>query len=442
MQETAKACERSLQKYQMTGILSVVHDGRRGDAGIYDRPMQPPGDSTARAGGRIHSLDGLRGVAALIVLAHHVAMFFPAFAGTYLLGTATPREGSVLWWMSYSPAKLFTAGGEFVIVFFVLSGLVLTLPVLRQPTYDWVAYFPQRIVRLYLPVLGSIIVAAIAVLAVPQTQPPGPPGTWIEHYSTPAPRVIQFISAANLFAHDSTTFHVNNPLWSLSWELAFSLMLPVFVLLALALRRRVALGVVLIVGATAIGRFFGFEPLDFLPSFLIGALVAVRFEDVRSMSSRINASRWRHVVWLLVMVAGVALLILPWLTGPLPSGLRQVTQLLNAATPVGAGIIVIASLGWMPLSALLSSRVVGMAGRISFSLYLTHVPVILLVYYAMYGTSLLIVAPVAIVSALIVGALFYWLVESRSHRLARAVGQWASRVFAGYRADREKASSS
>jgi peptidoglycan/LPS O-acetylase OafA/YrhL len=402
--------------------------------------MQPSGRSTASAGVRLHSLDGLRGVAAVIVLLHHVAMFFPAFAGTYLLGTTRPEPGSTLWWLSYSPLKLFTAGGEFVIVFFVLSGLVLSLPVLRRQTYDWAAYFPQRIVRLYLPVLGSIVVAAIAVLAVPQT-PAGPPGTWIEHYSTPAPTVIQFISAANLFAHDSTTFHVNNPLWSLSWELAFSLMLPVFVLLALALRYRVITGVALVVAATAVGRLFGFEPLDFLPAFLIGSLVAVRFEDVRDLSSRINTSRVRHIVWIAVLIGGITLLILPWLTGPLPAQFRTITQVLNAATPVGAGIIVVVSLGWMPLVLTLSSRVVGMVGRISFSLYLTHVPVILLVYYAMHGTSLILVAPVAVAAALVVGAVFYWLVESRSHRLARFVGQWASAVFAGYRSNRDSAPS-
>ncbi len=54
-----------------------------------------------------------------------------------------------------------------MLVFFVLSGLVVALPALRKG-FSWRAYYPARLARLYLPIWGSLALAAALVLLIPR----------------------------------------------------------------------------------------------------------------------------------------------------------------------------------------------------------------------------------------------------------------------------------
>lgn len=109
------------------------------------------------------ALDGLRGLAALVVVLHHCAMTHPAFAQAMLRPREPPARGSTVWWLTRTPAYILVAGHEAVFIFFVLSGLVLTLPRLKSEPDPWRAYYPARLVRLYLPVVAAVLVAAVAV---------------------------------------------------------------------------------------------------------------------------------------------------------------------------------------------------------------------------------------------------------------------------------------
>jgi peptidoglycan/LPS O-acetylase OafA/YrhL len=391
------------------------------------------------ASGRLSALDGLRGVAAFVVLAHHAFLLIPAFSATYGDGLELPRAGSFIWWMSYSPLKLLTAGGEAVIVFFVMSGLVLTLPVLKRSKFDWVAYYPQRVVRLGLPVIASVALAAVWILLVPQN-PFQAVGTWLTSYSTPHPVLSQFVSAINMFDHGSLPYHVNNPLWSLSWELAFSLALPVFLLLAIGLKRWWIATIVAIVLLTAAGRWFNSEALDFLPSFLVGALIAVKLDDVKDVANMVNRGPARNLVWSIFTAIGAMVLISSWFVAPLfPVGSR-IIQLLNALSPVGAGMIVVACIGWGFLEWALSTRLFRWAGKISFSLYLVHVPVLVFTAYALRGFDLRLTIVVGAALAIVVGCVFHWLIESKSHVLARQLGRRAVLAYQEYFTERQRES--
>ena len=81
--------------------------------------------------GRIRSLDGLRGVAALAVVAYH-------YTGGYL--------------------HRLLPGGRFVALFFILSGLVLSIAPLRvgAGAYDWPRYQLRRVVRLAIPTCTAV----------------------------------------------------------------------------------------------------------------------------------------------------------------------------------------------------------------------------------------------------------------------------------------------
>lgn len=110
---------------------------------------------------RDKSLDGLRGVAALGVVAHHLACaFFPWL----IFGAAFTQHARIEWWFGRTPLYVFLAGDFMVLLFFVLSGYVLAKPFFhsadRQPGIAVV----RRHVRLAIPYLVvSLVVVALCL---------------------------------------------------------------------------------------------------------------------------------------------------------------------------------------------------------------------------------------------------------------------------------------
>ncbi|AGW40695.1 acetyltransferase [Leifsonia xyli subsp. cynodontis DSM 46306] len=312
-----------------------------------------------------------------------------------------------------------------MIVFFVLSGLVVTLPALRRRGFDWVAYFPRRVVRLMVPVFASAALAAVWVVAIPQrsTQPDG---TWLTASSTPGFSWEYLVKAWDLLGGDG---QINNPLWSLRWELIFSLALPVFAVTAIPARTRWVGGLAAACALSWLGARTGSGALEYLPAFFVGAVLAVRLDAVRTVADRINARWFRQPLWALFTVASLLLLIAPWLFGPGVADRPELGSVLRGLAPLAAAGLVVAALGWRPLAALLESRPSQFAGRISFSLYLVHVPIVIFSVYLFPGQVWYVPLLFALPVAALVAVEFTWLVESRSHRWSKAVGVWASERY-------------
>jgi len=378
------------------------------------------GHDTRHAPGRLAALDGLRGIAAMVVLLHHSLYTNPQFPGAP--GGGTAPTGSAMWWISYTPLKLFTAGVESVIVFFVLSGLVVTLPVIRRRGFDWVAYFPRRAVRLLAPVIASAVLAAAWVMAIPQNST-RPAGTWLSNSSTPNFGWEYIVKAGDLLGGDG---QINNPLWSLRWELAFSLALPVFAVAALAVRKWWMGGLAAACALTYLGAHAGSGALQYLPAFFVGAVIAVRLEAVRNVAERINARWYRHPLWAGLTVGSLLLLIAPWLVGPDVGSIPELDPALKGLVPLAAAGLVVAALGWSPLGGLLKTRPVQFAGTISFSLYLVHVPILIFSTYLFADEPWYVALLFGVPLAVIVAVGFTWLIEKRSHGWSKAAGQWAS----------------
>ena len=132
-------------------------------------PTTPPSGSTGTAPvSRLRALDGLRGVAAVVVLLHHAFLTVPVLARPYYVTEAAARDSPLVWALIHTPLHLAWAGTEAVYIFFVLSGLVLALPVLRSASFSWLEYFPRRAARLYLPVAAAVLWGLLLVWRVPR----------------------------------------------------------------------------------------------------------------------------------------------------------------------------------------------------------------------------------------------------------------------------------
>lgn len=364
---------------------------------------------------RLHALDGVRGVAALVVVFYHLSL---------VAAPVLKAEGARAAWelATETPVKLVFAGTEAVLVFFVLSGLVVTLPALR-PGFSWAGFLASRAVRLYLPVWGSLLLAALLIALVPRDRARVSDGAWITDANAQAIELPALLREASL---TPATYDIVNVLWSLRWELVFTLLLPVFVAVGVLLRRHVLVAGLVSLAATVLGRVVEIDALVYLPVFLLGTLIAVRLDDLRTWA----AQRPRHLLWVSTAAVSSLLLIASWITRPVVEPGSDISRVLWGLAGVGAVGLIIATIGSPLLDGALRHRVPQWLGRVSFSLYLVHVPVIATLTFALGDELWWLVLVIGVPLSLVGAELFYRAVERPSHGLARRVGARVSAASA------------
>jgi len=353
---------------------------------------------------RLVALDGLRGVAALVVVLFHV---------TEIARPVAQGASPAAWWaITQTPAKLLTSGTEAVLVFFVLSGLVVALPALRDG-FSWAGYTVTRLVRLYLPVWAALALVVLLVTVLPRDEAAVTPDSWMITTTVTAIDPARLASEASL---TRGSYDIVSVLWTLRWEIVFSLALPLFVIGAMLVRTRWVAATVVCGVLTVVGRMTGEGALTFLPLFLLGTLMAVRLDDVRSRMTALTA-RARGTL----LVASLALLVANWMARPLIPAGTPANQALYGLAGLGAAGVVLCVLGGSGAGAL-TSPPVHWLGRVSFSLYLVHVPVLTTLTFA-FGDGLWWLAGlVGVPLSLGVAWAFHRVVETPSHRLARRLG--------------------
>ncbi|WP_181158364.1 acyltransferase [Microbacterium sp. MYb64] len=381
-------------------------------------PVPPDQDlvrPAASASTRFVALDGLRGVAAVIVVAYHVVLG-SAWGDAYLAALAGARDSPTpVRLLADTPIRYLLMGPEAVVVFFVLSGFVLVFPMLQGRGLDLWSYYPRRVLRLWLPSAGAMAFAIIVILLGHQ-KPETAPSEWARAFSFSTLSPSQIVDSFFLITGST---QVNNPLWSLRWELLFSLMLPVAFLAVARIARGHWYWLIACGAVTAVGTVLGVQALIYGPMFLAGCVAAV-------MRSQGAAPRGKAAPWILVL-AGVLALGLPdvvrvGLPDLVPGGARGALQ---GFVAIGAALVVLGLSAPSGLARLLGTAPFRFLGRISFSLYLVHMPILLQALQLAPGTphrALLISVPVAV----LVAWLFARFVEEPSARLARAVGRSAS----------------
>jgi peptidoglycan/LPS O-acetylase OafA/YrhL len=370
--------------------------------------------SPAPPGERVVALDGLRGLAALVVVLHHCLLALPPLADPYRSGRP-PAEG--VWaWLVYSPLHVLWQGPAAVYLFFVLSGYVLTLPALRA-SFCWSAYLPSRLVRLYLPTAAAVLLAVLVYALVPHEARPGA-SWWVNRHDldvTPA-----WVAKDMLLVLGTNS--LNSPLWSLRWEVLFSLLLPLFVFLARRVGRAWPVALVgLLVLCWVGGRTSGHGgALYYLPMFALGAVLAAQRRLVGPWwERRVGGRRTGRVL----LVVGVLLLSTHWMmigVGVTTSWVRTAGVVLELA---GALLLVMTAI-WSPAACRpLEHPVARWLGSRSFSLYLVHEPLAVAISMLLPLDDQLLTPLLTVPLALLVAEGFFRLVERPSHRLARGVSR-------------------
>jgi peptidoglycan/LPS O-acetylase OafA/YrhL len=303
--------------------------------------MPPSARAMLAPSHRLPALDGLRGLAVLLVLLSHSSNIGMR-AAPWLDLRGTGRYG--------------------VFLFFVLSAFLLTRQarrsdVLRPST--WGAYFLRRALR----VLPAYFVCLWLYV-------------WLEGWS--------IARAAAHFGMLRAELHF----WTLPVEVLFYLVLPLLVS-TLAVLRRADVGLLFLVALAVVVRLFvtpdyptrppAFRPnvLPFLPIFLGGAACALACEwwDARAWVQT-RPARAAHVAGALALAAGVGIAlhvpsVRQWLSGVPVEHTRF--HLDFDRFGVLWSVVVFGVLnGWPVLRRVFELRALRFVGAVSFSLYLLH----------------------------------------------------------------------
>lgn len=356
-------------------------------------------------------LDGLRAAAALYVVLFHA-----------VVGFAVGLQG---------PARVFRLafgfGHEAVAIFIVLSGFCLMLPVTRNAEGRlkggfW-GYLKRRAFRILPPyfaalALSLLLIAGVAVLGQAGTQT-----IWDD--SLPGFGRGSLLSHA-LLVHNwfpQWAYQINGPFWSVAteWQIYFF-----FPLVLLPIWRRA--GMLPMLGSAAL---LGYAPLLLAPAaarhavpwylllFALGmAAAAISVSEgapERRLRERIDWSKLSLGIWVFCAISGTLGARIWFRFIPLTDllvGVAAATLLVSCTKKIRSAD------RRGPVLALLESRALVGIGHFSYSLYLTHLPIVALCFFALRAAGVSSGAPLAgamiataLPASLAVAFAFYWAVE-------------------------------
>lgn len=217
---------------------------------------------------------------------------------------------------------------------------------------------------------------------------------------------------------------VNSPVWSMCWELWFSLTLPLAIA-CLARVRRECLTVAALFAGIFVSHWCGYFPLRLCLTFWLGVLLARHLDELSR--ARLAPAVEVGCLVLALCVVELAQANAAGLLGPVDTLLgAALATLMNAAC---AGVVVLAVTDGLVRRAL-SVRPVRFLGTVSFSLYLAHAVVIggLEALLPRLGVvSPLVQSTVALVASLVFAVAFWHVVERPSIALSYRVGAAVAR---------------
>lgn len=366
---------------------------------------------------RYEQLDSIRGLAALTVLFGHVMYVIPAIAegmGDNLLVTL----------LKYSPIHALWSGHEAVIVFFILSGFVLSLPFYSGKQSRYLPYMAKRFSRIYIPYIIAVSVAILLSFFF-YSGNVAEASSW---FNGMWGKDLTISSALNhlflLGDFDPTPF--NTVIWSLVHEMRISILFPLIMLIILKLNWKVGLGIGFLLSCCFAILGFLLKPeygtniyitLHYIFMFIIGALLA-KHRDY--LINKFQEMGRKHKFLLLIIAVGAY--TYPWYFYNI--NILHLTVVNDWVVSIGASLFIVIGLSSRTVASFLVKKPLIFLGKVSYSLYLYHIIIVFSLVHILNGiVPLYIVLLISLPISLMFAYLAWLLVERPSMNLGRS---WAS----------------
>jgi peptidoglycan/LPS O-acetylase OafA/YrhL len=362
---------------------------------------------------RLEELDSLRGLAALCVVFYHFKLLLNEDA---LTGMA-----SILY---RGPLRLFTAGHEAVILFFILSGFVLSIPAIRAKAQAYPVFVTRRIFRIYFPYIVALALA-VSGAATLHTNIPG--NAWF-HRTWSHPVEWHLVLAHGLFIGQYDTAEFNTAFWSIVVEMRISLVFPALCAFALWLKPAKSLGFAMVLSLGSYLLLHGVPQRHFILAgtthyagmFVVGIYLARQQRQMSQLYTSFSRPAKIAVAILCVILfvySGHFFHALMLKRG----GTSFILQSDWLTSLGGAGLILF-SLNSESCRRMLLLRPVRFLGQLSYSMYLLHGTVLFALMHLLCGhLTLIAILPLYLVTVMVSSAIFYRFIERPSMEWGRRI---------------------
>jgi peptidoglycan/LPS O-acetylase OafA/YrhL len=340
-----------------------------------------PARQSIAASGRRGDIDVLRAVAVMAVLLFHFDV--PGFAGGFLG----------------------------VDIFFVISGYLISLHIQQQlaaSTFSFKAFYLRRIRRLYPAMLATLLLCSVLALFLL-------PKSLLEEFTRSQVAAALYLSNVHFWSiadyFDSASIY--KPLlhtWSLAVEEQFYIVWPVFLMLCFGRHLRLAIGLALLISVVAAEVVWAQSPAA---AFYLFPFRIFEFATGAMVCGLSLARLPRRLRDLLLLVAGATIFASLLL---LDERSRN-PGLLTLPVCVATALVIALQHAWLDREGLLFRGVLRI-GRISYSAYLVHWPLVVFYKITHPGELGPWTALVMILASLLLAEAMYRWVEQPTARLS------------------------
>jgi len=360
---------------------------------------------------RINTLDSLRGLAALtVVLAHTTYGFMRAPI------------------IKYTPLYLAITGHEAVVFFFILSGYVLIYRYRSNLTYNYGSFLMQRFFRIYVPYIVSFFIA-LALLRLSTPVLPNNDyisGMW--HITVTFKDVIKHLIAIGNY----NTSVVNPVIWSLVHEMRIAIIFPLLLFVVdLSLSRTLLLmAFTTIVSVILIGfnvtYTLGFNnsyghTVYYFYMFTAGGLAAKFKEQLARQYVSLSTLQRSFLLIIVLLIYNYDNLLSNFFAPLHIPGLLKSTisdTVIDFFTVLASLYFIVAAVSLKGTNNFLTGKPAQFLGKISYSLYLIHLPVTAFIYFLLYGkTPIYVTLSVGFITSILLSVVFNKYVEQKSKLL-------------------------
>jgi peptidoglycan/LPS O-acetylase OafA/YrhL len=348
---------------------------------------------------RLDQLDSIRGIASVMVLVAHVwGMNADAFRSSHhQLGHAI---GSLSDLLLYVLSRFEEAGRSAVILFFVLSGFVLAYSLKSNPI-PYGGYVVKRIFRIYPAFFIAILVSFLlhSLIGIQHVSDSEWARTGVDTADTSLPILLKTLSMWGT----TGTHGLDGVDWSLVHEMRVSLIFPLLLLIVTRYRW------------LAVAGFFVLSVISTEATFLHRGLVLTGFQESTMPKTLVDTS-----YFIVFFAAGACLALDRDRVAQIATGLPKLIKaalfagaaftflktdanlhtaagcVLDYLRGIGSLTVIGLSLGAGSFQRVLQHRGPVWLGRISYSLYLAHLPIIYLADQFAFDWPMIVKGPLVI----------------------------------------------
>ncbi|OAS88193.1 MULTISPECIES: acyltransferase family protein [Metabacillus] len=370
---------------------------------------------------RFNELDSIRGLAALTVIFHHYLLIFPEIVQE----TMGDNSYIALNIAKYSPLHILWAGHEAVIMFFLLSGFVLSLPFIQGGKVKYTKYLIKRIFRIYIPYIFSVFIAVFCLMMFSRGGIVNLSDWFNSSWNKPIEWKLFFEHFLLINSFKNGEF--DQVYWSLVHEMRISIIFPFLMIAVLKWNWKYILGSSLFISLFGflLIHFLGntidyFLTLQYLFMFIAGSLLAKHRIHLISLFTSLS----NPIKYILVSLA-VLFYTFKWWGYNLSPLYNSFS--VDVVITIGASVFLIMSLSSKKVSKFLNLKSVRYMGKISYSIYLYHCIVLFSLINIFYGSiNITLILIGSLILTLLVASLAYNLIEIPSITLGRKLSQGKS----------------